>query len=90
MFFKNRIDDIKAHNEDFFKYKSIEQICSKLNFTLDEFIEFYKQHKTSIITYCPSTRPVFKPNAKSLTLDSKLKNISIQFLIHLVNGFPLK
>ncbi|WGK65671.1 AAA family ATPase [Croceiramulus getboli] len=89
-FFKERQQEIKEHNNEFFKYKTVEFLCQQLNFDLKEFNTFYNHHSIRINSYTPHLGPQFEPNIKELTPTTKVRRISTQFLLHLVNGFPLK
>ncbi len=88
-FFQNKKEEIKTHNSEFTKFKKVKELCDNLGLTIKEFSDFYNLHHTTINLYWQNTSPIFMPSNK-LNEDTKVKYISTQFLLHLINGFPLK
>lgn len=89
-FFKNLEHKIKEHNNEFFKYKTLKFLSEKLEFNFTEFIKFYNHHQIRINTYTPHLGADFTDDIKQLNLQTRVRRISTQYLLHLVNGFPLK
>lgn len=88
-FFINLKQDIVAFNEEFFQWKSVDQLCKSLKIDLVEFSKFYTAKSMRINLFYSNTQPVFNP-PKEINSTTKVKNISTQYLINLYYGFPLK
>ncbi len=88
-FFENKKEEIIKHNAEFTKFKKLNDLCDNLGLTIKEFSDFYNLHNTTINMYWQNTSPIFLPSNK-LNKDTRVKYISTQFLLHLINGFPLK
>ncbi|HOY11797.1 MAG TPA: ATP-binding protein [Saprospiraceae bacterium] len=95
-FFLSKKEEIKKFNFEFFRPKTVKQLCDALDLTLNQFNDFYNFHITRLLHFSPTQPSPRFDKAVSLevnrefSLEENIYHISSQYLLHLKNGFPLK
>ena len=90
IFFNDHLSRIIEFNEEFWSSKNISSICEALDITLEQFQVWYTTNRSSICELDNNNPPPFFERPQEISKDTRVKKISIQFLLHLYHGFPNK
>ena len=85
-----KTEEIVKFRNDYFKIKSVKELCERLGMNLKEFVNFYNQYRETISNHGYTLDPIFKPTIKKIDEKTTIEYISSFLLENLKNGFPKK